>query len=66
MKLSRFHTFGKNSIQKTKNVTLTNPYMFKYLYIYLLQWPYCDGAHGEHNKLTGDNLGPVVIKRKGA
>ncbi|KAH8356002.1 CDGSH iron-sulfur domain-containing protein 2 homolog [Drosophila serrata] len=26
-------------------------------------WPYCDGSHGEHNKLTGDNVGPVVIKK---
>ncbi|EDW16215.1 CDGSH iron-sulfur domain-containing protein 2 homolog [Drosophila mojavensis] len=26
-------------------------------------WPYCDGSHGEHNKNTGDNVGPVVIKR---
>ncbi|XP_037912450.1 CDGSH iron-sulfur domain-containing protein 2 homolog [Hermetia illucens] len=28
-------------------------------------WPYCDGSHGEHNKATGDNVGPVVVKRKG-
>ncbi|CAH0702771.1 unnamed protein product [Spodoptera exigua] len=27
-------------------------------------WPYCDGAHGTHNKATGDNTGPVVIKHK--
>ncbi|KAI8045360.1 CDGSH iron-sulfur domain-containing protein 2 homolog [Drosophila gunungcola] len=26
-------------------------------------WPYCDGSHGEHNKLTGDNVGPVVVKK---
>ncbi|XP_023032017.1 CDGSH iron-sulfur domain-containing protein 2 homolog [Drosophila willistoni] len=25
-------------------------------------WPYCDGSHGEHNKHTGDNEGPVVNK----
>lgn len=30
----------------------------------LLQWPYCDGSHGKHNKETGDNVGPVVIKKK--
>lgn len=30
----------------------------------LLQWPYCDGSHGEHNKQTGDNVGPVVVKKK--
>ncbi|EDV90754.1 CDGSH iron-sulfur domain-containing protein 2 homolog [Drosophila grimshawi] len=27
-------------------------------------WPYCDGSHGEHNKLTGDNVGPVVVSKK--
>ncbi|XP_016936468.4 CDGSH iron-sulfur domain-containing protein 2 homolog [Drosophila suzukii] len=26
-------------------------------------WPYCDGSHAEHNKLTGDNVGPVVVKK---
>ncbi|KAL7729378.1 hypothetical protein ACLKA6_008944 [Drosophila palustris] len=26
-------------------------------------WPYCDGSHAEHNKQTGDNVGPVVIKK---
>ncbi|CAI5440835.1 unnamed protein product [Caenorhabditis angaria] len=30
------------------------------------KWPYCDGAHGKHNKETGDNLGPVIIKGKPA
>ena len=29
-----------------------------------LQFPYCDGTHGTHNKETGDNVGPVVIKSK--
>ncbi|XP_055716124.1 CDGSH iron-sulfur domain-containing protein 2 homolog [Phlebotomus papatasi] len=28
-------------------------------------WPYCDGSHGGHNKETGDNLGPVVVRKKG-
>lgn len=28
-----------------------------------VQWPYCDGTHGAHNKECGDNLGPVVLKR---
>jgi len=27
-------------------------------------WPYCDGSHTEHNKITGDNVGPLVVKRK--
>jgi len=27
-------------------------------------WPYCDGSHGNHNKETGDNLGPVIVKKK--
>lgn len=26
-------------------------------------WPYCDGSHGPHNKETGDNVGPLVVKR---
>ncbi|GMS92410.1 hypothetical protein PENTCL1PPCAC_14585, partial [Pristionchus entomophagus] len=26
-------------------------------------WPYCDGAHSKHNRETGDNLGPIVIKK---
>jgi CDGSH-type Zn-finger protein len=25
------------------------------------KFPLCDGTHAKHNKLTGDNLGPVVI-----
>lgn len=27
-----------------------------------LQFPYCDGAHMKHNKQTGDNVGPLVLK----
>jgi CDGSH-type Zn-finger protein len=26
------------------------------------KFPYCDGAHGKHNKETGDNVGPFIIK----
>ncbi|XP_050296348.1 CDGSH iron-sulfur domain-containing protein 2 homolog [Anthonomus grandis grandis] len=26
-------------------------------------WPYCDGTHATHNKETGDNLGPVIVKK---
>ncbi|KIH60798.1 hypothetical protein ANCDUO_08940 [Ancylostoma duodenale] len=29
-----------------------------------LQFPYCDGAHVKHNKETGDNVGPLVVKGK--
>ncbi|KAG7479662.1 CDGSH iron-sulfur domain-containing protein 1 [Solea senegalensis] len=28
------------------------------------KFPYCDGAHAKHNDETGDNVGPLVIKRK--
>lgn len=28
------------------------------------KFPLCDGSHNEHNKETGDNVGPVIIKRK--
>uniref|UniRef100_A0A914VY31 Iron-binding zinc finger CDGSH type domain-containing protein n=1 Tax=Plectus sambesii TaxID=2011161 RepID=A0A914VY31_9BILA len=24
-------------------------------------FPACDGSHAEHNKLTGDNVGPLVV-----
>ncbi|XP_018568963.1 CDGSH iron-sulfur domain-containing protein 2 homolog [Anoplophora glabripennis] len=27
-------------------------------------WPYCDGSHGNHNKETGDNVGPIIVQRK--
>ncbi|XP_043284725.1 CDGSH iron-sulfur domain-containing protein 2 homolog [Venturia canescens] len=27
-------------------------------------WPYCDGNHGDHNKSTCDNVGPLVITKK--
>merc|ERR1712126_265267 len=27
------------------------------------KFPYCDGAHNAHNKLTGDNVGPLIIKK---
>eukprot|EP00667_Euglena_gracilis_P029108 EG_transcript_38082 len=25
-------------------------------------WPKCDGSHVQHNKETGDNVGPVVVR----
>ena len=28
------------------------------------KWPYCDGSHSKWNKLTGDNLGPVVVRER--
>ncbi|GAB6019632.1 hypothetical protein CHUAL_001194 [Chamberlinius hualienensis] len=27
------------------------------------KFPYCDGTHNEYNTKTGDNVGPVVIKK---
>eukprot|EP01064_Diplonema_japonicum_P033144 TRINITY_DN6468_c1_g1_i1.p1 TRINITY_DN6468_c1_g1~~TRINITY_DN6468_c1_g1_i1.p1 ORF type:complete len:135 (+),score=43.41 TRINITY_DN6468_c1_g1_i1:52-456(+) len=26
-------------------------------------FPYCDGSHNAHNKATGDNVGPLIIKK---
>ena len=26
-------------------------------------YPYCDGSHVKHNKETGDNIGPLIIKK---
>ncbi|KAF0697907.1 Aste57867_11439 [Aphanomyces stellatus] len=28
------------------------------------KFPYCDGAHNEHNKKTGDNVGPLIVQKK--
>ncbi|XP_022607572.1 CDGSH iron-sulfur domain-containing protein 1 [Seriola dumerili] len=30
------------------------------------KFPYCDGAHTKHNEETGDNVGPLIIKKKDA
>ena len=27
------------------------------------KFPLCDGAHKKHNQETGDNIGPIVVKR---
>ncbi|PAA83174.1 hypothetical protein BOX15_Mlig029580g1, partial [Macrostomum lignano] len=27
------------------------------------QFPYCDGTHNQHNKDTGDNVGPLIVKK---
>uniref|UniRef100_A0A671DR37 CDGSH iron-sulfur domain-containing protein 2 n=1 Tax=Rhinolophus ferrumequinum TaxID=59479 RepID=A0A671DR37_RHIFE len=26
--------------------------------------PACDGSHNKHNELTGDNVGPLILKKK--
>ncbi|KAJ6651244.1 hypothetical protein lerEdw1_021158 [Lerista edwardsae] len=28
------------------------------------KFPLCDGSHTKHNEDTGDNVGPLIIKRK--
>ncbi|TNM99075.1 CDGSH iron-sulfur domain-containing protein 1 [Takifugu rubripes] len=28
------------------------------------KFPYCDGSHSKHNDETGDNVGPLIIKKK--
>uniref|UniRef100_F1LBW3 CDGSH iron-sulfur domain-containing protein 1 n=1 Tax=Ascaris suum TaxID=6253 RepID=F1LBW3_ASCSU len=30
------------------------------------KFPYCDGSHNKHNTTTGDNVGPLVIKKGGS
>lgn len=30
------------------------------------KFPLCDGSHTQHNDETGDNVGPLIIKRKEA
>merc|ERR1712179_615499 len=27
------------------------------------KFPYCDGSHAKHNSVTGDNVGPLIIKK---
>ena len=27
------------------------------------KFPFCDGAHNQHNRRTGDNIGPIVVKK---
>ena len=27
------------------------------------KFPYCDGSHATHNKETGDNVGPLIVKK---
>jgi len=26
-------------------------------------FPYCDGSHNKHNQDTGDNVGPLLVKK---
>ena len=28
------------------------------------QFPFCDGSDTKHNEETGDNMGPLIIKKK--
>ncbi|XP_060698318.1 CDGSH iron-sulfur domain-containing protein 1 [Hemiscyllium ocellatum] len=28
------------------------------------QFPMCDGSHTKHNEETGDNVGPLIIKKR--
>eukprot|EP01065_Artemidia_motanka_P007049 TRINITY_DN13465_c1_g1_i1.p3 TRINITY_DN13465_c1_g1~~TRINITY_DN13465_c1_g1_i1.p3 ORF type:complete len:109 (+),score=36.74 TRINITY_DN13465_c1_g1_i1:70-396(+) len=28
------------------------------------KFPYCDGSHVQHNKETGDNVGPLILHKK--
>ncbi|KAJ1144633.1 CDGSH iron-sulfur domain-containing protein 1 [Lissotriton helveticus] len=28
------------------------------------QFPFCDGSHTKHNEDTGDNVGPLIVKKK--
>ncbi|KAF7643408.1 hypothetical protein LDENG_00239810 [Lucifuga dentata] len=30
------------------------------------KFPLCDGSHTKHNEETGDNVGPLIIKKKDA
>ena len=30
----------------------------------VFQFPYCDGSHNKHNEETGDNVGPLLVRKK--
>lgn len=34
------------------------------MFYYLFQFPVCDKSHVKHNELTGDNVGPLILKKK--
>ncbi len=34
------------------------------LFFLILQFPVCDKSHIKHNELTGDNVGPLILKKK--
>ncbi|MCL4129333.1 UNVERIFIED_CONTAM: hypothetical protein GTU68_023076 [Idotea baltica] len=29
------------------------------------KFPYCDGSHNKYNEECGDNVGPLIVKKKG-
>ena len=39
----------------------TNQWIYRFSPYF--QFPRCDGSHNQHNKETGDNVGPLVCKR---
>ena len=51
--LAVLYTIGK-SFKNQNHVKFSN---------LLFQFPLCDGAHNAHNARTGDNLGPLVVKK---
>ncbi len=34
------------------------------LFFLIFQFPVCDKSHIKHNELTGDNVGPLILKKK--
>lgn len=39
-------------------------HLWFYWYRIFPQFPYCDGSHNSHNNTSGDNVGPLIIKKK--
>lgn len=42
----------------------TVSHLWFYRYYIFSQFPYCDGSHNSHNNTSGDNVGPLIIKKK--
>ncbi|CAG9536259.1 unnamed protein product [Cercopithifilaria johnstoni] len=57
LSIVRHDIFTLWSRHLTGSVRLTRNFLFNDE-----KWPYCDGSHNKHNQITGDNVGPLIVK----
>lgn len=53
--------FVSVSLATLSSHSLCQHFIFFFL---ILQFPVCDKSHLKHNELTGDNVGPLILKKK--